>query len=117
MATVGELPQWAQTAIYIATTIVTIGVIIAKGWKKPSHREPEGEATVLAATIADRRSVELLVDSLDDLRRRLEELQYAMHRDVTILATDLRDSNRAVRSNTEAIENWGRERRGIKKVD
>jgi hypothetical protein len=97
----GELPQWAQIAIYIATTIVTIAVVVRKGWKQAIKEEPTGTATVLAGSFADKRSLEQLTDELIDLRRVMGDFRSDIHRDVTILVTDIRANTRAIQANTE----------------
>lgn len=102
-AAASELPNWAQMAIWIATTIVTIAVVIHKGWKKSDKEEPVGTATVVAGSFADKRALEALTDELIDLRRTMGEMRSDVHRDVTIVVTDVRELTKAVRTLTDLI--------------
>lgn len=104
MSASGDLPQWAQMAIWIATTIVTIGLVIRQGWKKPDKdSEHTGTATVLAGAFADKRALEALTDELIDLRRSSGELRSDLHRDIIILVTDIRENTRATRQLIECV--------------
>lgn len=103
----GDLPQWAQMAIWIATTVVTIAVIIRQGWKKSEKENtPSGTATVLAGAFADKRALEALTDELIDLRRSSGELRSDLHRDITILVTDIRENTRTTRLLIEAVSEF-----------
>ncbi len=103
----GEVPTWVQSVGALFGTAGTVAWLTWNERKKKKAAPPvaEGEATVVAASMVDSRSIKSLVDMVAELRAEIRDGKELRHADSRSERDCMESLTRALRENTDARHN------------